>query len=274
MHFYEKTEEGIQPRHFVQQKSNPAKKRPSRKTDATAAAKEGRVWYPSVTGIIDILAKPQLENWKIEQHLKTVWSPDKNLVLNADKFFDDFDNFAQQVKDLTQLRLDEAPKAGTNIHKVIEDYLFTGEYPVHLMHAKIIRNIEAELKKELGKDIQWEQEKRFVNQKLGYAGTIDLVSDEWVIDFKSKQTAAKFKPGKMAYEDHARQLAAYGYGISTVEMNSANIFVCLETGEIDFHIHEPDKIGLAWEDFCDCLNLYHRNVYSPFDSELIAMKNR
>lgn len=54
MHFYTQTENGVEPKHYVPMAKEPSRTRPSRTTDAKKAAKEGEVWYPSVTGILDI----------------------------------------------------------------------------------------------------------------------------------------------------------------------------------------------------------------------------
>jgi hypothetical protein len=98
---------------------------------------------------------------------------------------------------------------------------------------------------------------------LRYAGTVDLISKEWVVDYKTKQTADKFKRGKMAYVDHARQLAAYDMGITKCgsSRRCANIFICIETGEVDFHEHTSEALDNGWLDFKDALEIYNRNVF-------------
>ena len=267
MHFYEETKDGIKPQHFVKQKSNPNKTRPSRISDAKNAAKEGRIWYPSVTGILDVLNKPALINWKVDEHLKTVLKPELVSYVMANHETKTVPEMIKHIKALTEERLDSAPKAGTDIHNLLEKYLFTGMYPDFLIHAKIVKNVEECLMSHLREQEcrTLEKEKYFINKQLGYAGQMDLSNPSWVIDYKSKQTKEKFKPGKMVYDDHRRQLAAYMFGDQDVERNCANIFICLETGEIDFHLHEPSDIAKAFEDFVDCLNIYHRNVYNPFN---------
>lgn len=270
MHFYEKTENGVEPRHFVANASRPGQTRPSRVTDAKKAAKEGKIWYPSVTSILNILDKPALKNWHIEQHLKTVWDLGEDL---AD--VTDYDEFLKLVKIETERRLDEAPKAGSDIHKVIEQYLFTGSYPLLPIERSIVEGVEKAIKENCGDFEKIEKEKYFINSGDGYAGQIDLVvytpTEFWVIDFKSKQFANKFKPGKMAYPDHIRQLAAYARPLlqdsKQRDVQTANIFICLETGEINFHPHSDLDLINGWPDFKDCLSIYHRNIYSPFKEE-------
>ena len=106
------------------------------------------------------------------------------------------------------------------------------------------------------------REKYFIDKIYGYAGCADLVGENWVIDYKSKQEASKFKPGKMAYPEHVRQLAAYGNAIhDDTYFHAANIFICLETGEVDFHRHDDEKLTNGMDDFLSCLDIYSRNTY-------------
>ena len=257
MHFYTKTATGIEPRHFVTQKNDPTKQRASRTSDAKAALKAGEKWYASVTTILGVLDKPALISWKIDQHLKTVFEGNNSLEGHCD-----FDSFARHIKALTEARLDEAPKAGTNIHNVLEKYFRDSVIPDDEIELKICKNVEAVLLENCGKQ-EWEYEKYFVDEERGFAGCADLVSLEWVVDYKSKQEAVKFKPGKMAYPEHSRQLGAYAHGFKILLPKAANIFICLENGEVDFHRHCADDICNGWFDFSDCLNIFERNTYDP-----------
>jgi len=269
MHFYTTTENGVEPRHFVENKSKGGL-RASRVTDARKAAKEkGEIWLPSVTGILNILDKPALTTWKIDRHLETVF---EFATKDHDKFNNDLSgvgSWSKMIKAKTQEKMDSAPKAGTDIHNVLEENLFYGDYldtkNLTDIEVKIIENVEDVLV-DLHVDIaqHLELEKYFANTELGYAGQADLVTHDWVIDYKSKQEASKFKPGKMAYMDHSRQLAAYGRALCKEGFRAANIFICLETGEIDFHEHTQEQLQHGWDDFKDCLRIYHRNTFNPF----------
>ena len=152
MHFYEETAHGVAPRHFVQQTKDPTKTRPSRVTDAKKAAKSGEIWYPSVTGILDVLDKPALKNWHIEQHLQTIWDSwgEDELQPGSDMY-----SWFKAIKAATQERLDEAPRAGSDIHEMLEDCLFTGKVPVDDIQRAILENIESCLIANL-RDRDWE----------------------------------------------------------------------------------------------------------------------
>ena len=66
----------------------------------------------------------------------------------------------------------------------------------------------------------------------------------------------------MAYPDHARQLAAYRVGLKMPDAHCANAFVCLETGEIDFHVHPEADLQRGWETFLDCLSIWKRENFN------------
>lgn len=246
MHFYTQTGE---PRHFVEMKTRPGELRPTRTSDAK---KEG--WVPSVTTILNMLDKPALLNWKVDQHLIQAFN------LNSLEGFSTVEQFIQYVKDKTQEQMDIAPQAGTDFHVLMEkswrnepltDEEFKLCYPVY---ETIISNTGY---------LPAEPEVRFAHP-LGFAGMTDLVmaaATEWVIDYKTKQTTDKFKPGKMAYPDHSRQLAAYRVGLGMPSARCANVFICLEDGQIDFHEHKEEDLQRGWETFKDCLNIWKRENY-------------
>ena len=263
-HFYTKTAEGkIEPRHFVENKSKGGL-RPSRITDAKKALKEsGEVWLSSVTTVLNILDKPALVNWKVDKHLEQVFN-----LINSDTELrsSDLDGFLRHIKAITQESLDAAPKAGTDIHNVLEVFMRDGIAPLDEIEQKICMNVVAVLKEHCGFDYHnnyFNCEKYFANHDIGYAGCADLSSPKWIIDYKSKQEASKFKPGKMAYPEHYRQLAAYGHALCDEGFKGANIFICLETGEVDFHLHSSEDLDKGWLDFLDCLSIYERNTYNP-----------
>lgn len=268
-HFYEKTASGIEPRHFVPMAKDPSKLRPSRVTDARKALKNGEVWYPSVTTVLNVLDKPALVNWKVDQHLQTIFESEGD-ELNPVMFNENYGEWLRLVKNITQDRMDLAPKAGTDIHQVLEDFIGKGVAPSDDLEMLICENVVKALRNNCG-EIEWECEKYFVDESFGYAGCADLVgsggSHDWVIDYKSKLTADKFKPGKMVYPEHYRQLAAYEAALfDSGDERRANIFICLETGEVDFHEHPQEKSESGWEDFKDCLSIYKRNTYNPLES--------
>ena len=250
-HYYEKLSDGqVQPRHFVPMTSRPDELRPSRITDIRKMWKEGRDVTPSVTTVGNVLAKHALINWKIDQHLIQAWAIDPETRKHED--MNEYE-FIKEVKRLTELQMDIAPSAGTDFHKAMENYI-NGELDVKHSLYVLCMNVKDVLIEKIGElTSEWITEKNFVSN--GYGGQIDLTPPEWVIDYKTKQTADKFKPGKMVYPEHHMQLAAYRKGVSPTA-RCANIFVCLEDGQIDFHEHKEEELEKGWDLFHHALMIW------------------
>lgn len=262
-HFYTKTESGVETRHFVENKSKGGT-RPSRVTDAKKAREKGELWLPSVTTILNVLDKAALVNWKVDKHLEQAY----------DTQADDLDAYKRKVKAKTQEAMDSAPKAGTAIHKVLEDYLYSffGDRPqLTDVEHKIIDNCESLISEHTKpEDSDLIKEQYFVCENHGYAGCADLVikgAENWIIDYKSKQDNSAYKKAK-PYPEHIRQGAAYGEAIFNGErFRAANIFICLETGDCKFMEHDKEAIIDGWLDFQACLSIFKRNNYNPFEGK-------
>ena len=249
-HYYEKLSDGqVQPRHFVPMTSRPDELRPSRITDIRKMWKEGRDVTPSVTTVGNVLAKHALINWKIDQHLIQAWAidPESRKYEGMNEY-----EFIKEVKRLTELQMDIAPSAGTDFHKLMENWVeglgvpekfkYLCDSVTDLIFQKSDTTID-----------DWTTERNFVSD--GYGGQIDISNSGWLIDYKTKQTADKFKPGKMVYPEHHMQLAAYRKGVSPTA-RCANIFVCLEDGQIDFHEHKEEELEKGWELFHHALMIW------------------
>ena len=248
------------PRHFIEMTSRPGELRPTRITDVRKAAKAGEPWFPSVSTVLNILDKPALKNWLVDQHLRQAW------LISDMGWEGDFNAFRSEVRRLAELEMAKAPDAGTDIHDQLERWA-GGDKDVE--RPDICDGVGTMIYDKTGVRLpEFSREQRFVHKAKGYAGTIDLFHESGiVIDYKSKRESAKFKPGKMGYPDHARQLAAYGEGkgCSPDDTIYANIFVCLETGELDWHHWSVSDIEGELENFFDCLKIYHRSIYNPLD---------
>ena len=252
-HFYEKLTDGsVLPRHLVPMSSRPDELRPTRMTDVNKWLKEGRRVVPSVTTILNVLNKSGLNNWIVDQHLEQAYS-----IRNRDETnnFWDIERYVSEVKRLTELELDKAPSAGSDFHKMMDDYSLNAADKTDPLFPLFVSVMDAVIKKcDPDENKSFMCEKNFVSD-LGYGGQIDLIYEDWVIDYKTKQTAAKFKPGKMAYDDHRMQLAAYRKAVAP-RAHCANVFVCLEDGQIDFHEHTEEELGRGWKLFEHALAIW------------------
>lgn len=247
-HYYEQMTDGtVCARHYTEMKSRPNELRPTTIADVRKWWKEGRQVVPSVTTVGDVLNKAALINWKIDQHLR--------VAINVDQR-QDVEQWIAEVKRLTELEMDKAPSAGTDIHKALELYfrgIVAGGPDITKEDRAICSKVDAAIYRYTAND-EWTSERNFVHD--GFGGQVDLHNDSWVIDFKSKQTADKFKPGKMAYPDHHMQLAAYREGLGLPSARAANVFICLENGEVDFHEHTEAELSKGWELFQHALAIW------------------
>ena len=253
MHFYQQTADGVQPRHYVEMSTKPGQLRPTRMSDVKKAAANGDVWVPSVTTVLNVLDKPGLNTWRVDMHLEVAATLAEKLPRAPECLQFSRDKFLEECKRLTELELDKAPSAGTDIHKELEQF-YSGTDPLHLEHGSLCVTVDNEIFERTGHLHHWQPERNFVSN--GYGGQVDLSGNGWVIDFKSKQAADKFKPGKMAYNEHRMQLAAYREGLGMPTARAANVFVCLEDGQVDFHEHSEDELQKGWHMFQHALAIW------------------
>ena len=235
-HWY--TAEG-EPRYTVIGKDG--KERP---TTLREARKEG--WLPSVTTVMQVMAKPGLQRWKDERLIDAC-------MMYADKIPTeiscDYDFARIKAGEIARNAADE----GTKIHAAIERFLqgkwIDTKYEAHVDAA--IRELH-----KLSKD--WPTvEKGFADEAYGYAGKIDLLNDEWVIDFKGKEFGED--DSIKAYDEHFMQLSAYERGIreGLEPRNQANIFISRShPGVARTVIHTIEQAERGWNMFKACLELW------------------
>src|SRR3990167_7702234 len=245
-HYYERTASGVVPRHYVPMTSRPGELRPTRITDVRKWWKEGRIVKPSVSTIKDdVLAKPALINWKIDQHLKQAYGMRYSQSTQSLSKRD----YLAEIKRLTEMEMDKAPQAGTDFHELMQLF-FQSKLPDSNQYYGICSKVHQEVLHQNGGFAgQYRAEENFVSD-LGFGGQIDLITPCPILcDYKTKQTADKFKPGKMCYPEHSQQLAAYREGVNLPKARCCNIFICLEDGQIDFIEHTEKQLSDGWEVF-------------------------
>ena len=149
----------------------------------------------------------------------------------------------------------EAAGVGTRMHKYLEDYIDTSEWPepgsnpyaqqAHMMATQIKENAMVDV------DEIWGSEVPLYVPNI-YAGTTDLVgvykSQPCIIDFKQTN-----KPKKVEWvEDYFLQLTAYALAHNEVHgtnIREGHIFMCSRAGEyqqFDLWPHEFDEWANEW----------------------------
>jgi len=207
-----------------------------RNTTLADAKKEGLL--PSVTTIINVLAKPPLERWKQEQVLLA------SLTLPRGENEPEAD-WLKRVTEDSRATGQDAMNRGTAMHNVLEAYftqVYLPEYPSYT------RRTDAALREHFG-DQFYDCEQSFAHP-LGYAGKCDLSSKEGIIcDFKTKESLENAS----VYPEMILQLVAYAHGLNMPNARCAIVFV----SETETQIHEIEQADLQkhWEMF-KCLLSY------------------
>lgn len=220
---------------------------------------------PSVTGIIGLLDKPALSDWKMKEicqatHAARHEIPDEDLV--SDQMF-------RTIKDQAFSQVSSAAELGSRIHAAIEDYVLHDTQPIDdllpyvepvigFLHEANIRPTGVE--------------KILVSNQYGYAGTCDLLFT-WgasndrlgVLDWKTRRTREKQQI--RAYDGQDMQLAAYcvaAYGEDCLDdVMAANVVVSTtEQGRMTVLRHE--ELRSSWGAFKSLCEVWrHNKSYDP-----------
>lgn len=278
------------PCHQVQAKSGKGLR------DATLRDARELGLLPSVTGILKVIAKPELENWKITQGIiaaltlprqresieewmrRTAWENKSGLDTlrwayeNPPRFIEDEQVFAKRVVEDSEKQAGEAAEFGRRIHKEIEAWLLkapVSEDPEIEPYLKHVKDWAAHEVEEVHA-----AECVVASPKWGFAGTLDLhcklrCFGEAVVDFKT-QGIKNDKP--VFYDEWGLQLAAYSAALAFAQHpNSVTpplpslvsiIINSKEPGPVFYHQwKEPDHL---WHLFRCAFELWkNQKNYNP-----------
>lgn len=225
--------------HWYTRDGRPAHRQPLASGDgerATTIADARRLHLlPSVTSILGIMAKPQLDEWKQTQVAMAA-------LRNPKQEAESEDYWCKRVKAAAFESVEEAAELGSRIHAAL-DAMFDGV------------PIDPELFPYVGPVADWidrtrikvtTREQILVNLQDGFAGTSDAFftwgneEGTGILDYKTRKTI----PGKpvTAYDGQAMQLAAYAasrYGEAALpSVLAANVYISTtEPGRIEVIKH-------------------------------------
>jgi hypothetical protein len=163
---------------------------------------------PSVTTIIRCGAQPGLERWKQEQVLLSA------LTMPRIEGEDEQSYMARILED-SKMQGKAAAEEGERIHAAIERY-YKGVDPVNEYSKHVYGVVDA-----IGEGFNAE---RSFASRHGFGGKVDLSSDEWIWDVKTKEFS---DPATVrGFDDHLMQVAAYRVGLQVPgTCKCGNIFV-------------------------------------------------
>jgi hypothetical protein len=219
-------------------------------------------WVPSVTTVMDIVSKPGLEVWKVNKAIESALAVTR-LVTETNE------ELSKRILAHSKQESEQAAKRGVHIHGKLEEYFQSISGKEHCAHpdsmsdiGKICEATKFVLDTNCGKQ-DWVSEGSFCHKELGYGGKIDLHSDEWVIDFKTKDSIEDKK--QLAYDAMAHQLVGYARGLNGKSRRVANVFISADNpGHVLFHEWPQDKQELYWSVFTSALDLWkHMKNYRP-----------
>jgi hypothetical protein len=194
-----------------------------------------------VTSIIGFQSAPALENWKVNQGIMAALT-----YPNLDEIMREKGAQAtvRMIVEDSREQAREAAERGSEIHEAIELSLKHGSPWSPVVEPTL------DALRELGCiPGLYQVEQRFAHP-LGFGGMVDFLSDDWVIDFKTKDfTPEDVEAGKVkAYDNHRLQLVAYDLGTRTRELDCDSILprhdIWRKHANIFISRH-PDHLGLA-----------------------------
>jgi hypothetical protein len=214
---------------------------------------------PSVTGILNLAAKPALINWMIDQAILS--------ALTLPKHEDESDeSYLKRIKEDSKQQGLQAAERGTQIHNAVEDW-FMGR----TVAVEFIPFVDGVVKKlfDLYGDQEWVPEEAF-GHALGFGGRVDLHVKPCkdfpyglVVDIKTKEftdpTTVK------NFDEHLWQLAAYRIGLNIPDAIAANIFVSrTNPGLVHVCPWELQELDKGWDCFTALLEFWQiKNNYRP-----------
>ena len=191
---------------------------------------------PSVTTIIRCAAAPGLERYKLRQLglalLTLPRLPDESedaFLIRAER------DAAEHAK--------QAAERGTAIHGAFEQCVRRERVPEEFQpHVDAIacvldaNDLPAQI---------WLPERSFACD-LGYGGKVDLHSDSWLLDLKTKDGPLD---DQTLWDEQIMQIAAYRYGLGIHQARCGIVFVRRDAPEARFVEADPADLEKGWEMF-------------------------
>jgi hypothetical protein len=212
--------------------------------------------FPSVSGILGVLGKDSLSDWKHRQITEAAFmtQPKPGEFPAA---------YHTRIIEAAFKQVGDAAERGTRIHKAIEQH-FQGEaYDYDL--AVYVEAVDCWLQTHGVELIR--QEVRCCNIGEGFAGTTDAeiiaMGVRGILDFKTRKT----KRGKAVepYETQVMQIAAYANTVLPLDGVGVNVYISVtEPGRIDATWYSREEVAEAWEMFKHCAALWrYMKGYDP-----------
>ena len=236
--------------HWYKQDGTPAytqpnKSKPGQERATTLRDAKALNLVPSVTTILNVAAKPQLERWKANQIMMAALTlpPIEGESLKE---------FEARIWEDSNAQAIEARDKGTEIHGYIESFYQSGKHSDN----PYVKAVGLALYDTFGGQAGgWLPEKSFASP-LGFGGKVDLYSPNVIVDYKTKDNNKMDFKKSMSYDENIMQLSAYRKGLELPDAAIANVYIgrdLLEDGSalVKVEVHDKD----LWPQF-ECLLNY------------------
>jgi hypothetical protein len=201
---------------------------------------------PSVTTVLNVMAKPALIQWLQKQVLLAALTLPRREEEPEEDYID-------RIMSDSKEQGRSAADAGTDIHASIQGFY---EGKVLTRHEAHVKGTVAALDAIFGQQ-PWIAERAF-GHSHGFGGKCDLhsiVGDGIVADIKTKEFTDKDKVD--AYDDHLMQLAAYRVGLGIPKARCANVFVSRSVpGLVVVKEWSEEDLARGWQMFCALLQFW------------------
>jgi hypothetical protein len=198
--------------------------------------------FPSVTGIIDQIAKPGLVKWQVEQGIKAALLLGRDNIESEDGFIArchvEAGRLAKEARDLGGLIHDAVSKSLSGKFDSVPDDMF----PYVIAATEALDKIAMPPKG----GVCWDSEVSFASSD-GYGGTIDLIHKDGHLLGDIKTTKTVLGKPIAIYDEHIMQLVAYRIGKNLpTDTGLFNLFISTtEPGRAELVLHDRTNISRA-----------------------------
>lgn len=216
--------------------------------------------FPSVSGILGVLDKGDLSDWKHRQITEAAF-------MTQPKPMETPEVYHSRIMEAAFKKVGDAADLGTRIHRAIEQH-FQGEaYDNNL--KPYVDGVDRWMSD--NSVVLLKQELRLVNKQNGFAGTTDAAFNAkektGILDFKTRKT----KPGKPVdpYDTQVMQIAAYGYTYFDGDIDGVNVYVSTTEiingmARVEASWYTPQEVSAAWDAFKHAAELWrYLKKYDP-----------
>ena len=161
-------------------------------------------WVPSVSTVWkDTVASAGLNRYYQEQLFDAI-------VSHNQQWEEGDESYKRRMFAISREAALKSAERGTYIHGLLEQQMLTGSCNTEDPNEQEIVRATMDKLNEICGDQDWKVEHSFAHH-TGYGGKIDAHSDQWVVDFKTKEMVEGAKPD--LYDAYGVQLAAYNHGV-------------------------------------------------------------